>query len=626
MQAILPHGSYTGAAISITSSVAGVAVLPLTASVVGGATLQLGATVTGAGSFSTAVTWTTTAGTVSSSGLFTAPAATGSPQTVTVTATSVQDGTKHGACTVTVPALTIATVTSVVVSPLVVSVLGLGTATFTAVVNGSGSPVQSVTWTASSGSITSGGVFTAPAYTGSVQTITVTATSVQDNTKSGTATVTVPASAPTSTARMGINIEAIAFFTKNDAFNNMMTQAGSNGGAIWGNNQYADNHNSQGYPTDTQNAIVLRQSMDVSVGGVYKVQYDTTNSGSTCSIDNCTMSNRAETAISGGYRVNYDATYNGGTMTFRYANAPGGIRNIFVTHPGQAQSDLLSNTFKARISRFASIRFYQAEGEEGEGVNTNNDKFWSNRRPGNFMTYCNYSAAQNGIPYEAMIQMCNDLNLDCYVNVPYLTLADTGFSGEGRGDGIASTSDYVTKMAQVFKYGSDGVNPYTSTQANPVFPPLKPGLNVYVEFGNELWNGGNAIYGRDKDWNTAAAAREAALPGNPYNYITNNSPFSQQRSRIGRIVMQMSDIWRAVWGSGAMGTTVRILSSGAVGDAFSEDVLAYIQQQASAAGRSVASYVYGFCVGPYYNEGGNLRGQRRQQRRNRQQRSGHHPR
>lgn len=85
------------------------------------------------------------------------------------------------------------TVTGVTVSPTTAT----GSATFTAPVTGTGGPSQAVTWTTTAGGITSGGVFTAPAATGSVQTITVTATSVQDGSYYGTATVTIASTLPT---------------------------------------------------------------------------------------------------------------------------------------------------------------------------------------------------------------------------------------------------------------------------------------------------------------------------------------------------------------------------------------------------------------------------------------------
>jgi len=89
------------------------------------------------------------------------------------------------------------TVTGVTVSPSSATVTGGAQQQFTATVAGTGSPSQGVSYAASGGSVNSSGMFTAPAATSSVQSITVTATSTQDGTKSGTATVTVPAATVT---------------------------------------------------------------------------------------------------------------------------------------------------------------------------------------------------------------------------------------------------------------------------------------------------------------------------------------------------------------------------------------------------------------------------------------------
>jgi hypothetical protein len=86
-------------------------------------------------------------------------------------------------------------ITGITVTPSSVNVFGGGARRFAATVNGSGNPSQSVTWTASAGSIDSTGLLTVPAAGSNPQTITVTATSVDDNTKHGTATVIVPAGA-----------------------------------------------------------------------------------------------------------------------------------------------------------------------------------------------------------------------------------------------------------------------------------------------------------------------------------------------------------------------------------------------------------------------------------------------
>ena len=64
-------------------------------------TSSCSANVSGTGNFSSAVTWSASAGSVNTSGLFTAPPVS-SATSVTITATSTQDQTKSGSATVTV--------------------------------------------------------------------------------------------------------------------------------------------------------------------------------------------------------------------------------------------------------------------------------------------------------------------------------------------------------------------------------------------------------------------------------------------------------------------------------------------------------------------------------------------
>lgn len=118
----------------------------------------------------------------------------GTPYTFTVHATNAVGNSAESAASNSVtPTSGSSTVTSVSVSPTSATLAGGGTQQYTATVVGTNSPSQAVTWQASAGSIDSSGLFTAPAASGSIQNITITATSVQDNTKSGTASAAVAA-------------------------------------------------------------------------------------------------------------------------------------------------------------------------------------------------------------------------------------------------------------------------------------------------------------------------------------------------------------------------------------------------------------------------------------------------
>lgn len=176
----------------LISKVTGVSVSPTTVTLGPGETKQFTAAVTGTGTYSTAVTWSVSpsVGTISATGLYTAP--TTASASVTVTATSTSDTTKSGSATVNFSAA----VTGVVVSPATVSIAPGEAKQFTATVNGTGAYTNGVTWAvnnvaggnATVGTISATGLYTAPA-TGS-GSVTVTATSTFDTTKSGNATLT----------------------------------------------------------------------------------------------------------------------------------------------------------------------------------------------------------------------------------------------------------------------------------------------------------------------------------------------------------------------------------------------------------------------------------------------------
>jgi hypothetical protein len=181
-----------------------ISVAPTAASVAVGNTQQFAATVTGTSN--AAVTWSVAGGaangTISSTGLYTAPATTPNPPQATVTATSQADSTKSASATVTVTGPP----TSVSVSPSAASVANFGTQQFTASVNGA--PSTAVTWEVNGipggsqtiGFVSTSGLYVAPSGVPTksdgkgnsiTTTVTVSAVSQANSSASGTATVTI---------------------------------------------------------------------------------------------------------------------------------------------------------------------------------------------------------------------------------------------------------------------------------------------------------------------------------------------------------------------------------------------------------------------------------------------------
>ena len=172
-----------------------VTITPASPAVNGGGTQQFTATVTN--STSTSVLWSVSCtaggaacGSISTSGLYTAPATVASSATVTVTATLASDATKTGSTTIRL------TPVSVAVAPATSTATATGTQQFTATVSGSSN--TGVSWSAdctaggaACGSISAAGLYTAPSVVPATTAVTVTATSSADNTKKGTATITL---------------------------------------------------------------------------------------------------------------------------------------------------------------------------------------------------------------------------------------------------------------------------------------------------------------------------------------------------------------------------------------------------------------------------------------------------
>ena len=174
----------TGCAVNPIS----VSISPSTAYLYSGQTQQFTATVTN--SNNSAVTWSinpSSVGSISSSGLYTAPAAISTQQTVTVTATSQADTTKSSSATITLyPPMGIS------ISPTTASLYASQTQQFTATVTNANN--TAVTWSitpSSVGSISSSGLYTAPTTISTQQTVIVSATSQANGALAASAAITL---------------------------------------------------------------------------------------------------------------------------------------------------------------------------------------------------------------------------------------------------------------------------------------------------------------------------------------------------------------------------------------------------------------------------------------------------
>lgn len=171
------------AVISASATVTSVTVSPSAPTVSGGQTQQFTATVAGTNSPSQAVTWSKVSGVGSinaTTGLYTAPAATGSAQTAVIQALSTQDGTTVGQATITIPAATATITVDTPSSPKVVgtafAVTGNWTITQPTALDYRLSDDAAGVWTQVTATINANGTYTfniTPASTSAGRTISV---------------------------------------------------------------------------------------------------------------------------------------------------------------------------------------------------------------------------------------------------------------------------------------------------------------------------------------------------------------------------------------------------------------------------------------------------------------------
>ncbi len=224
---------------------------------------------------------------------------------------------------------------------------------------------------------------------------------------------------------------------------------------------------------------------------------------------------------------------------------PGGITDLKLLMPrvpdatanNYTAGEQFTTNIKDAMSKFTVVRHQYV---------ANQQKEWADRtRPGYFnqgggsRTAATYplgydTTSDNGWSWEHKVMLANETGRDLMLSTPPL-----------------ASNDYLTRLANLLRYGSDGVNPYTAPTANPVYPPLNPNLRAYLEIGNELWNFAGVFY---VDYNNinqlttnANAADRAAIT---YDGVTD---LGTTRYRYIMLrTKQISDIFRGVYGNAAM--------------------------------------------------------------------------
>ncbi len=234
-----------------------------------------------------------------------------------------------------------------------------------------------------------------------------------------------------------------------------------------------------------------------------------------------------------------------GTRRMAAAAAGTGVTKVQIMRPlapGSAQSypptALFNEAAKRVLSKFQVARFM-----DFLATNGNLQREWGDRPLPSWASQQRYVGTNGygwqgiGGPWEHVVLLANEAGIDPWINIP-----------------ASASDDYVRKVALLFRYGSDGVNPYTSPQANPVYPPLDSNRRLYVEYSNEVWNGSFSV---QHQYNLQQAQAEVQAGGSPlaFDGVVDSGGWTYAWRRVAKRGVEISNVFRGVFGDGQMPLT-----------------------------------------------------------------------
>lgn len=316
---------------------------------------------------------------------------------------------------------------------------------------------------------------------------------------------------------MGVNMEGCQDWQPNRMFADAMKTSRGWGSAAtpW---DLAAPIDSDGWPTADAGVVVMTLAQYHDIGGIYKLSFtgQANVAGVACL---AAIQNKLYDSVSNTTTCDVVVDPTNVQLMLSFTGTNGGVSNVKLMRPGYT-NETFTTSFLNLIQPFSCLRFvWYSQVINSPVVN------WSDRTlPTNATQNRRVAGGLQQTPifygacWEYAIQLANQTGKDMWVNIP-----------------DQATDDYVTQFATLLK---NNVN---------------PGIHIYVEWSNEVWNGGYAETGR----NYNAAQAEVATGTSPLNYDGQTNPGYLAWRRVGKRTKEVSDLFRAVFGDAAMMTQVR---------------------------------------------------------------------
>ncbi|MBI5708034.1 MAG: hypothetical protein HZC36_13715 [Armatimonadetes bacterium] len=255
-----------------------------------------------------------------------------------------------------------------------------------------------------------------------------------------------------------------------------------------------------------------------------------------------------------------------GLMILKFTRTQGGVRNVRVIRPGYPADtkEVFHRPFVKAAGLFPVLRFMDWLDSNstnpfyGDAKNTTE---WANRKLPEDASQSDMPT-RHGVAWEYVVQLANLTGKDAWINVP-----------------IAASDDYVKQLATMLKRD------------------LKPGIKIYLELNNEVWNWGflQATYNR------MAAEAEVAKGTSNLNNDGAKDKDLWRRRRYAKRTIEIGQIFASVFGLGSLNARVRpVLCWQIVIPSQYVEQLEWIKATYGAPSK----FLYGIAGAPYFNTEG----------------------
>jgi hypothetical protein len=309
--------------------------------------------------------------------------------------------------------------------------------------------------------------------------------------------------------KIGMNLSGISYWSREVPFSNLMMQAApwSSTDLDWKLGQANHNtavaekltYDTNGYPDFLPQTVAGQAKMQIvktTVAwdnggilpkGVYTILYD--GSGEIEPYGDDKIKNLTKTKGKITFELSpskFDTAYDcqecgSFGIILRTSEKSNPIKNIRILMPNVKETDSnypFNPFFLDRLKPFSSIRFMN-----WNAAYSSKERQWSERIQATH--YTQFNAEWNtynskSVAYEYAIKLCNILHRDMWLNIPY-----------------AADSNYIYQLSKLVKNNLD------------------PKLNIYLEYGNEVWNNAGAF---SEQYNFVKNNAPSNLPEHQYRY------------------------------------------------------------------------------------------------------------